>query len=193
MKQKYSKYIKKLFQDKFKEELPMFKPVKAQWFEWLFSYEFVISSKDSWKSIMIYHDDKDNSFDINLVWSTTKEPQQFRSTLVEHNLFRPIEINAIKELNLNGVSIGLSDFWATDFCSVWAVDSTGKILKSIEENGYISSDVSFQFYSKDTFLSDKKELTMEEMEKFIDPLVDNAIEMIKQYAIPLFNALDNKK
>jgi hypothetical protein len=190
MKRKYSKYIKKLFQDKFKEELPMFKPVKAQWFEWLFSYEFVISSKDSWKSIMIYHDDKDNSFGINLVWSIAKEPQQFRSTLVEHNLFGPIEINAIKELNLNEVSIGLADFWATDFSSGWAVDPTGKILKSIEKNGYITSDASFQFYSKDTFFSDEKELTMEEMKFFIDPLVDNAIKMIKQYGIPLFNALN---
>ena len=55
---------------------------------------------------------------------------------------------------------------------------------------HFTSTVYFQFFSKDTFLSDAKDLTEEEIKQYVDPLVSNGIELLKKYAIPLFEYLD---
>jgi len=110
-----------------------------------------------------------------------------------YQLERPLSIEYTDNLSIDRISIELSDFWATDFDVGWAVDPTRKTLQALSAKGYISSDDFFQFYTKDTFTSDGIELNENQFEEFIDPLVENAINMIKKYAIPFFNSLDEKR
>lgn len=192
MNRKYSQYIKKKLIEKFEKEFPNFKFWKSTKQQGL-DYNFVDITDKSWKMISVQNDKNSNAFTIEIFWSKVQEQYLYESTLFSNmELEPPLQVdNEIWNI-LDRVRIRLSDFWVDDFDSWWAVDPTGKIIKSIQQHGFISSDTYFNFYSKDTFLSDKRDLTEEEFQEYIDPLIDNVIDLLKQYAMPLFERLNGK-
>ena len=192
MKRKYSQYIKKLFKEKFKKEFPNFKFWKSTRQQGL-DYNFVDSTGENWKMISIQNDKDGNAFTVEVFWSEIEEPCLYESTLFSNmELETPLQLEDKIWKSVDRVRIRLSEFWMDDFGPWWAIDPTGKIMNSIEKHGYITSDVYFHFLSKDTFLSDAKDLTEEEIKQYVDHLVSNVIELLKKYAIPLFEYLDSK-
>ena len=191
MKRKYSQYIKKLFKEKFKKEFPNFKFWKSTRQQGL-DYNFVDSTGENWKMISIQNDKDGNAFTVEVFWSEIEEPYLYNDCTFDMEFQIPLQLEDKTWKSLDKVRIQLSEFWTDGFDSWWAIDPTGKIMNSIEKHGYITSDVYFQFSSKDIFLSDAKDLTEEEIKQYVDPLVSNVIELLKKYAIPLFEYLDSK-
>jgi hypothetical protein len=190
MKKEYSKYIK----SKLKEIIPTKFPCFVFWdqkTEYGLDYNFVCEDNNSLKTISIQNSHDENAFMVELFWSD--DGTKFQNDLT-HFLFEDDEdvLKKICNETKGSLRIRLSVFYAHDFDSWWAIDPTGKIVKSIKENGFITSDAYFQFYSEDSFLSDEKKLSKEQFQHYIDPLVYNVIELLNKYAITLFECLDNK-
>jgi len=190
MKKRYSKYIKSKLKEIIPKEFPCFVFLDEQKMYGL-HYNFVCKDGDNLKMISIQNSHDENAFMVELFWSNDRT--KFQNDLT-HLWFEDDE-NVLAEIcneSESSIRVGLPIFYARDLGSWWAIDSTGKIIKSIEEYGYITSDAYFQFYSEDTFLSDEKDLTEEEIKQYIDPLVFNVIELLKKYTIPLFECLSSK-
>jgi len=186
----YSRYIKKEFKRKFSNEFLEWELIKTKWFPGSISY-FQKNSK-SWKCIELIFSPKDNSFEIILIWSQKEELEFFRSSLLEYNLWRPVSFQDFDKIVPNKIMIGLASFWEKEFDSAWAIDPTQKIIYSIKEHGYVTSDIYAKFSLVDTFKSDKITILENEYSIYIDPLIDNSIDMITKYAIPFFDYLDSK-
>ena len=190
MKKEYSKYIKSKLKEIIPKEFPCFVFLDEQK-KYGLHYNFLCNKGDNLKMISIQNSQDENAFMVELFWSNNGE--KFQNDLT-HFWFENDENILEKICNEagNSLRVELPIFYARDFGSWWAIDPTGKIRNSIEEHGFITSDAYFQFYSEDSFLSDEKDLSEEEIKKYIDPLIDNVIELLKKYAMPLFQCMDNK-
>jgi len=141
--------------------------------------------------ISIQNSHHDNAFMVEFFWSN--DGTKFQNDLVD--IWFEDDENVLDKIyseSHNSLRERLPIFYAREFESWWAIDPTGNIIKSIEKYGFITSDAYFQFDSEDTFLSDEKDLTEEEIKRYIDPLINNVIELLKKYIIPLFERLENK-
>jgi len=189
MKKKYGQYIKRKIKSDFKKEFPEFQFQNQKHS----CYQFVKKIGKGWNVIKVCHEEND-CFSIGLMWSPKEEEEEIQNVvLVYLELMRPYNINQLINYELKKVSITLADFWADDFDSRWAVDQSGKILECIKQNGYITSDAYYEFFSHGIDRFDEPELPEEQYSIYIDPLIDNAVEMIKKYALPLFEAFEKKE
>jgi hypothetical protein len=189
MKKEYTKYIKSKLKEIIPKEFPCFVFLDKQQTYGL-DYNFICNNNNI-KMISIQNSHDENAFMVELFWSNdgTKYQNDLTHFWLENNedILKKI-CNETKD----SLRIQLPIFYARDFGAWWAIDPTGKIVKSIEENGLITSDAYFRFYSEDTFVSDEKELSKEEFQEYIDPLIYNVVELLKKYALPLFECLENR-
>ena len=190
MKKEYSQYIKLKLKKIVEKEFPDFIFLDDQKMYGL-HYNFVCKDSDNFKMISIQNSHDENAFMVELFWSN--DGTKFQSDLTEF-WFEDDE-NVLEKIcseSENSLRVRLPIFYARDFGAWWAIDPTGKIIKSIERYGFITSDAYFQFYSEDTFLSDDINIHKDEYKKYIDPLIYNVIELLKKYGIPLFECVSNK-
>lgn len=189
MKQEHSKYVKNLFIKKMKEEFPEYifwKSSKSQGLD----YNFVKKDENSWKMISVQHNKNEESFTIEIMWSKYKKAKLIENTLFSNiNINTPLKIEDDVWLSLDNIRIRLSNFWTESFDSWWVIDKKGDFLKSINDYSYITEDTYIHFCNYN-FSSDSDILNEKERKYFIDPLVDNSIDMIKKYAISLFERMD---
>jgi len=189
MRKEYVQYIKKKLKKNIPDEFPCFKFADKKKDLGL-DYNFVCDDKN-FKMISIQNSHDENSFTVELFWS--KSSQRFHGDLTYISLENGNDIlNLICKQSTNSLRIRLSIFYSHEFDSWWAIDPTGNIITSIKTHGYITSDAYFKFYSEDTFLSDDTQLKQDEYKRYIDPLIYNVLELLKKYAMPLFECLDSK-
>ncbi len=188
MKKAYGNYIESQLKQIIPTKFPCFKYLKKQK-NYGLDYNFICEDKQSIKMISIKNSHDENAFMIEVFWSIDGSKFQNDRT---HIWFEDDDdiLEIICDTDGKSLRIGLPVFYAFEFESWWAIDPTGGIIKSIQKNGFISADAYSKFYSEDTFTSDESNLSEEEMKIYIVPLIDNAVNMIKKYAIPLFECRD---
>lgn len=190
MKKKYSKYIKSKLIEIIPKEFPCFVFLDDQK-KYGLDYNFVCKDGNILKMISVQNSHDENAFMVELFWSN--DGTKFQNDLT--HFWLEDDENVLEKIcneSGNSLRVGLPIFYARDFGAWWAIDPTGKIIKSIEEYGFITSDVYFQFYSEDSFLSDEKDLSEESFKEYIDPLIYNVVELLKKHAIPLFECISNR-
>jgi hypothetical protein len=190
MKKEYARYIKSKLKELIPKEFPCFKFSEGMEDIGL-DYNFICKDGRNINMISIQNSHDENAFMIELFWSN--DGSKFQNDLT-YFWFDGDE-NILEEIcskSENSIRIGLPIFYSRDLESWWAIDPTGKIVESIKKNGFITSDAYSRFYAEDTFFSDENQISKNEYEKYIDPLINNAVELIKRYAVPLFKCLNNK-
>jgi len=190
MKKQYSQYVKSKLKEMIPKEFPCFVFQENQ-NKYGLDYNFVCQDGDNFKMISIQNSHDENAFMIELFWSNNGTKFQNDLTYFWFEDNENILAKICKESN-KSLRVRLPIFYARDFESWWAIDPTGKIINSIKEYGFITSDAYFQFYSEDSFLSDNEDLSKEEFKEYIDPLIYNSVELLKRYAIPLFECVSDK-
>jgi hypothetical protein len=190
MKKEYSRYIKNKFKQIIQKEFSCYKFIDKRK-DFGLDYNFMQDDNKSFKMISIQNSHDENAFMTELFWSNSG--QRFQNDLTHFRFENSDDVlSTICKESTNSLRIRLSIFHSHEFDSWWAIDPTGNIVDSIKIHGYITSDAYFKFYSEDTFLSDDTELEQGEYEKYIDPLVYNTVDLLKKYAMSLFECLDRK-
>ena len=190
MRKEYSRYIKSKLKEIIPKEFPCFVFLNEQK-KYGLDYNFICKDSNNFKMISIQNSHNDDSFMIELFWSNNGE--KFQSEVSDFWFESEDDIlNIICNETTNTLRVRLNTFYTHEFGSWWAIDPTGKIIKSINTQGFITSEAYFQFYSEDSFLADETNLNEEEMRRYVDPLISNAVQMLKKYGIPLFECLDKK-
>ena len=190
MKKEYSRYINSMLKELIPNEFPCFKYVGRKK-EFGLNYSFVCKKGDCINVISIQNYHNEDSFMVELFWS--KDESMFQNDLT-HIWFEDDKDRLKKICDEAGspVRVRLPIFFMEEFEPWWAIDPTGNIIKSIKQNGYITSESYFKFMSEDSFYEDEVTLKKEEYGLYIDPLIDNVIDLLKKYAIPLFECLNGK-
>ncbi len=190
MKKEYSRYIKSRFKELIPKEFPCFK-YSGHKEEFSLDYSFVCRERNCINVISVQNYHNEDSFMVELFWS--KEGEKFQNDLA-HFWFESNDDRLKKICDDVGssVRVRLPIFFMDDLEPWWAIDPTGNIVESIRQNGYITSESYFKFMSEDSFYADEVILKKEEYSLYIDPLIDNVIDLLKKYAIPLFECLNGK-